>query len=471
MSALAIISSQAFSPNKFSGLKLWMDAADKGTILDSADAVDQWISKSSITNKATQTGSKRPTTNTRTRNGLNVIDFDGVDDLMVLDNQPILAREARTIIVVGLGDVPVNNILLALSHSPPISGELYTVTTEIGLIIFNADRKFANDVIDDGINPAIVIFTNQAISDLTYDVSNFQAYKNGALITSTSVLNPTTTIDTRVSDASIGDEGTVGGPNRLNGFIGEIFIYDRVVSLSERQQIDSYLFNKWDIALQEFSPLDLNPELWLDATDASTITITGSGVSIWADKSFHSNDFTQATDAKRPLFDDANDKITFDATTQSLRITTLPGTTDPVMVFFVAENVGQGGGGAGYFFEANSGSDQSFRSVSPNARMGAGLNLEYAKSDPYVQWVSSMLFDGASSEVWDNGVSSVTGDVGAGSWSTSGLMLGNNSGENRGLDGSIYEFIVINRELTTAEHNQLGNYLADKHGTTWTDIT
>ncbi len=249
MSALAIISSQAFSPNKFSGLKLWMDGADKGSILDSSNAADQWISKASVTNKATQTGSSRPTTNTRTINGLNVLDFDGVDDFMVLDNQPILSREARTIIVVGLGDVPVNNILLALSHSPPIAGELYTVTTEIGLLIFGSDRKFANDAIDDGINAGILIFTNEAISDLTFDASNFQAYKNGALITSTSSTMPTITIDTRVSDASIGDEGLVGGPNRLNGVIGEIIVIDRVITLSERQQFFSGLSPKWAIPL------------------------------------------------------------------------------------------------------------------------------------------------------------------------------------------------------------------------------
>lgn len=250
MSALAIISSQAFSPNKFSGLKLWMDGADKGTILDSSNAADQWISKSSVTNKATQTGSSRPTTNTRTINGLNVLDFDGVDDFMVLDNQPILSREARTIIVVCLADNAVtDNILIALSHSPPIAGELYTVTAEIGLLIFGSDRIFANDAIDDGINPGILIFTNEAISDLTFDASNFQAYKNGALITSTSATMPTITVDTRVSDASIGDEGLVGGPNRLNGVIGEIIVIDRVITLSERQQFFSGLSPKWAIPL------------------------------------------------------------------------------------------------------------------------------------------------------------------------------------------------------------------------------
>lgn len=254
MSNLAIIASQAFSPNKFSGLKLWMDASDKGTIIDSGGSVDEWISKSSVTNKATQTlSSRRPTTGTRTINGLNVIDFDGFDDNLVLDNQPIVGTEARTIIVVGLADSAVSaNIFIALTHSTVMSGDLYRVTAQIRLTISGAFKEFANDSIDDGINPAILIFTNEANSNLTSDANNFQAYKNGALITSTSDNNPTTTIDTRSGkEAVIGNEGTgvSTGPDRLNGVIAEIIIYDRVLPLLERQENESYLSAKRGIPL------------------------------------------------------------------------------------------------------------------------------------------------------------------------------------------------------------------------------
>jgi hypothetical protein len=51
-----------------------------------------------------------------------------------------------------------------------------------------------------------------------------------------------------------------------------------------------------------FLPTDLGAdlEMWLDASDSSTITITGSGVSTWADKSSNANDATQSTDGNRP---------------------------------------------------------------------------------------------------------------------------------------------------------------------------
>lgn len=41
-------------------------------------------------------------------------------------------------------------------------------------------------------------------------------------------------------------------------------------------------------------------QLWLDASDSSTITLTGSRVSGWADKSSNAHAFTQTTDANRP---------------------------------------------------------------------------------------------------------------------------------------------------------------------------
>jgi len=56
--------------------------------------------------------------------------------------------------------------------------------------------------------------------------------------------------------------------------------------------------------LGNWTPLSLGADLklWLDASDASTITITGSGVSQWRDKSGNANHGNQATDANRPAY-------------------------------------------------------------------------------------------------------------------------------------------------------------------------
>jgi hypothetical protein len=49
-----------------------------------------------------------------------------------------------------------------------------------------------------------------------------------------------------------------------------------------------------------FSPLDLNPELWLDAADTATITESSGSVSQWDDKSGNGRNVTQGTGAAQP---------------------------------------------------------------------------------------------------------------------------------------------------------------------------
>ena len=66
-----------------------------------------------------------------------------------------------------------------------------------------------------------------------------------------------------------------------------------------------------DVTSRPWTPLDLGANLleWLDATDATTITVTGSGVSTWTDKSSYGRHGTQTVDGNRPPY--AAGKVTF----------------------------------------------------------------------------------------------------------------------------------------------------------------
>lgn len=69
--------------------------------------------------------------------------------------------------------------------------------------------------------------------------------------------------------------------------------------------------------ISEFSPLDLpNLRLWLDASDASSITLNGSNVQRWGDKSGNGNHFDQLTPAYQPAYvsdvKNGNNSILFD---------------------------------------------------------------------------------------------------------------------------------------------------------------
>lgn len=53
-------------------------------------------------------------------------------------------------------------------------------------------------------------------------------------------------------------------------------------------------------AASGFSPLSLSPALWLDASDAATITSSGGSVSEWRDKSGNGRTVTQGTSTAQP---------------------------------------------------------------------------------------------------------------------------------------------------------------------------
>jgi hypothetical protein len=63
---------------------LWYDADDASTIVHSSGSVSQWSDKSASAKHLTQaTSDARPKTGTRTINGLNVIEFDGSNDVLL----------------------------------------------------------------------------------------------------------------------------------------------------------------------------------------------------------------------------------------------------------------------------------------------------------------------------------------------------------------------------------------------------
>jgi len=63
---------------------------------------------------------------------------------------------------------------------------------------------------------------------------------------------------------------------------------------------------RWDGTLfggpKLWRPNEIQTALWLDAEDASTITLNGSTVSQWADKSGNNRHFSQATAASQPAY-------------------------------------------------------------------------------------------------------------------------------------------------------------------------
>jgi hypothetical protein len=95
--------------------------------------------------------------------------------------------------------------------------------------------------------------------------------------------------------------GSGVGGDYFNGTIHELIYYNSALTTSERQQVEGYLAHKWGLSLsipsihpfysirphlRTFQPIDVpGCQLWLDAADQSSMTLSGSSVTQWRDKS------------------------------------------------------------------------------------------------------------------------------------------------------------------------------------------
>jgi len=98
--------SPPFTPASIPNLLAWYDAADAGTIIQTAGSVSQWNDKSGNAYNVTQgTGASQPTTGTRTQNSLNVLDFTS-DGIQVPDAfRDAVTNSNSTLLIVFNSDV------------------------------------------------------------------------------------------------------------------------------------------------------------------------------------------------------------------------------------------------------------------------------------------------------------------------------------------------------------------------------
>jgi hypothetical protein len=209
---------------------------------------------------------------------------------------------------------------------------------------------------------------------------------------------------------------------------------------------------------------DLSPVAWWDASDASTITITGGKVSQWDDKSGNGWHLSQGTAGRRPSIasgaQNGLDAMAWPTTGNDYHFTTAAGTFTAAEIYAVMEF---DGGGA----------FPNYNGLITNA---GGAPLWFIGS------VSTSLFPG-DVEVYINGnnVSNRNGNLfpeidspclvrmklTSGNFTTtSGVMVGSdvNVTLNRGWEKHICEIIAVPSALSLTERYSLESELKDKWG-------
>lgn len=232
----------AFSPTDVRNLVGWWDASDAATITAVGGAVSQWNDKSGSNYHVTQsTAGNKPTTGTRTINGLNTLDFDGGDVLHKTSGtygEPPFAVyaviEADTVAagtrcIIHAGTTGVNDWALLIDANDP---GMYAATGGGGGM---ADVPNQTSV---GV-PFLLCGRIPGISSGAGAGARMTSRASGV------VGNPVTPFWLVYTNVDIGASNS--DTLVFDGKIGEILWYGAPISISEDIAIRDYLADKWNV--------------------------------------------------------------------------------------------------------------------------------------------------------------------------------------------------------------------------------
>lgn len=245
-------------------------------------------------------------------------------------------------------------------------------------------------------------------------------------------------------------------------------------------------------AASGFSPLSLSPALWLDASDAATITSSGGLVSSWADKSGNGRNLVQAVSTAQPTTGtrtlNGRNVLDFDGTSDFMSGgNILEVGTGGVTMFGVAKldtatglrgmwgdsrANDQGGRFSmlfsatdGYFYALWADTASGAQPAATNDPGAANRTNTYAWGTRVIRQTSNTLWRNGSIVATNTSLSSTTNYSTANNHFLVGAYqnsTGNGVLANSYLDGYIGEVIVYLSSLSDADMGRVFNYLNAK---------
>lgn len=228
-------------PSDVRGLVTWLDASDVSTITEAMNVVQTIADKSGQGNDATQGNpTLRPILTPAAQNGLSGLLFDSVDDLMDIPNSPELEAIADEISIFFVAKFnPLANF--ATGHIRKWSGTgngVYIQNDSNGDALWRIATSAGSQVIPDVDALRPPVFTNIAT-------------QGGVILNSGNydLRGASGSIESGTYDHGGGFSSNTGIRlfDRANGFLFELLVYNRAVSVAEAVFIEGYLAAKWGL--------------------------------------------------------------------------------------------------------------------------------------------------------------------------------------------------------------------------------
>lgn len=233
-----------FSPTDIAGLKLWIDFSDADTLFTDAgstkvsadgDAIYQANDKSGLGNHLTQsTIGSRPLYKTSIQNGLSSGLYDGADDTLTRGD------------ALGLSGSPLMTVII-VAKDVGDDGYYFTIGTGSGGIIAFANSGGASYRYGDGNEVfGTANFASASIGSWVRKATTYagqEYYHNGESISATANSSPTSTPNVPDNNTQIGFTGAPAP----GAYIMEVVVYSGALSGTDRQTVELYLNDKWNI--------------------------------------------------------------------------------------------------------------------------------------------------------------------------------------------------------------------------------
>ena len=274
-----------FDPRSVTGCAMWLDAADSSTLTGSpVTSIRDKLAGITLTKAGT--GS----ITTTTINSVQALNFDGNSYLSgVLNN--LLSGSAFIVWNASTSIATWRPFFTWTTNSTlkfPAFGYVYVSGSA------NTVGPYTTNI-NTGSPTTVVTVGSSYMASYSWNGIRATVGFNGAV--PTTGLQPNPYSDTSSSFLICNENGSL-----TQTVIGEIIVYNSLVSDEQRQQIEGYLAWKWGLNTsiptkhpyyslrpfgRIFQPIDIeNCQLWLDAADTSTVIRTsGTTVTSWIDKS------------------------------------------------------------------------------------------------------------------------------------------------------------------------------------------
>ena len=217
-----------FNPKTIAGLALWMDAPEYNA------STGTWADKSGNGRDFAQAiAANRPIVSAVTQNARAILEFDGSNDQLIQGSNFLQVANCTMFTAFQRNAGTFGGVIASASNADRSPGII--IDSSRGAIRGFQNFAFAAAGAVNAFN-----ITSGTVTDGTAVM-----FTNGTEISTNAASN---TLDTSGTTTVIGSYRTTQA-NYLNGYIGEIIIYTRVLSVSERRRVEGYLGKKWGITV------------------------------------------------------------------------------------------------------------------------------------------------------------------------------------------------------------------------------